>query len=247
MERLRIGVIGCGMISEKYLENLTKTFAFCLDVRAVADIVPEAAQKRAEQFGVPVACSPDELLADPEIELVVNLTIPAAHYDVSLKALEAGKHVYTEKPLAVTRAEGETLLATAAAKGLRIGGARIPSWAAACRPAARSSTTAGSAPRSRRWGSPAWASPWPATTPWASAPCSTWAPTISPPWSTCWAGQARLRLGADAVRGQGGQQPRSPWFGAEWKVETPLVVAATLDFAKGVNATLTATCEPLWL
>jgi predicted dehydrogenase len=61
MERLRIGVIGCGMISEKYLENLTKTFAFCLDVRAVADIVPEAAQKRAEQFGVPVACSPDEL------------------------------------------------------------------------------------------------------------------------------------------------------------------------------------------
>ena len=65
----------------------------------------------------------DELLADPSIEIVVNLTVPAAHYDVTRAALEAGKHVYTEKPLAVTREEGQSLVRFAKDKGLRLGGA----------------------------------------------------------------------------------------------------------------------------
>ena len=123
MRRVKVGVIGCGAISAKYLENLTGPFRFCIEVAACADLIPERAQSRAAEFGVPRACSVAELLADPEIEMVVNLTVPAAHYEVSLAALEAGKHVYTEKPLAVTREEGRLLLAKARSMGVRIGGA----------------------------------------------------------------------------------------------------------------------------
>ena len=123
MERLRLGVIGCGAISACYLENLTRRFTSQVDVVAVADIVPEAAQARAEEYGIGRACTPDELLAADDVECVVNLTNAFAHYDVNLAALRAGKHVYTEKPLAVTAAEGRLLLAEAAMRGLSLGGA----------------------------------------------------------------------------------------------------------------------------
>jgi predicted dehydrogenase len=94
-----------------------------LEVAASADIIAERAQARAEEYKIPRACSVEELLGDPEIKIVVNLTIPKAHYEVALAALEAGKSVYNEKPLALTREQGQRLLSLAKAKGLLVGGA----------------------------------------------------------------------------------------------------------------------------
>lgn len=113
-----VGVVGTGVISDEYLRNLT---AFPdLRVLAVADLDPERAAARAARHGVPRACRVDELLADPGIEVVVNLTVPAAHVDVGLAALEAGKHVWSEKPLALDRAGARALLDLADRRGLRV-------------------------------------------------------------------------------------------------------------------------------
>lgn len=118
---MRIGVIGAGMISRVYLKTCTERFAHILDVRAVADMVPELARKRAEEFAVPRVCTVDEMLADPDIDIVLNLTAPAAHAPLNLRALRAGKHVYTEKPFALTRAEADEVLNLAESGGLLVG------------------------------------------------------------------------------------------------------------------------------
>ncbi|MBO7747330.1 Gfo/Idh/MocA family oxidoreductase [Paenibacillus sp. MWE-103] len=120
MQKTKIGVIGCGVISGIYLENCTKTFGN-LEVAAVADLVPEMARKRAEEYGIPKACTVQELLDDPEIEIVVNLTAPQVHADVNLQILNAGKHAYTEKPFAMNREDADRVLALAEEKGLRVG------------------------------------------------------------------------------------------------------------------------------
>ena len=113
------GIIGCGNISNAYL-NATKRFPI-MQVKAVADIVLERAVAKAEEHSVPKACTPDELLADSDIEVVINLTIPSAHHGVSRDALLAGKHVHVEKPLCITREEGRELLDLAKEKNLRVG------------------------------------------------------------------------------------------------------------------------------
>ncbi len=115
----RVGIVGCGTISGIYLQNSKLLEAF--EVVACADLVPERARSRAAEFGVPRACGVEELLADPEIEIVLNLTIPKAHAEVALAALAAGKSVYNEKPLAVSREDARRMLDLAAAKGLRVG------------------------------------------------------------------------------------------------------------------------------
>ncbi len=120
MRRIKIGVIGCGFISGIYLKNLTQLFQNT-EVVACADIVMANAEARANEFNIPKACTVEELLADPEVEIVLNLTIPAAHAEVSLAALKAGKHVYNEKPLAVNREDGKKVLAAAQEKGLFVG------------------------------------------------------------------------------------------------------------------------------
>jgi predicted dehydrogenase len=117
---LRIGIVGCGSISMAYLRN-TALFRG-VAMTACADIDPAAAARRAAEFGVR-AMEVEALLADPEVDLVLNLTVPAAHFDVSMRALAAGKHVFTEKPLAVTAEAGRTLVAAAASRGLAIGSA----------------------------------------------------------------------------------------------------------------------------
>ena len=119
MQPAKIGIIGCGAISGVYFEA-GKMFEI-LDIVACADLISERAKAKAEQYQIPRACTPEELLADPEIEIVVNLTVPKAHFEVSLAALEAGKSVYSEKPLAVTREEGQRLLAAARERGLLLG------------------------------------------------------------------------------------------------------------------------------
>ena len=120
MKSVGIGVIGCGVISGAYLKA-ARHFPI-LDIRALADVRPEAAEARAKEFGVR-AVSVKTLLADPEIEIVLNLTVPKAHVEVGLKALKAGKHVYAEKPLAVLFKDGRRLIETASKKGLRVGSA----------------------------------------------------------------------------------------------------------------------------
>lgn len=125
-KRLGIGFIGTGNISSAYLKAILGKDGMpgfgVLDVKGLSDMKAEAASARAAEFGLK-AMSVEALLADPEIDLVVNLTIPRAHVDVGLKCLAAGKHVYSEKPLGITYAEGRKLLDAANAAGLRIGSA----------------------------------------------------------------------------------------------------------------------------
>ncbi|HEX2035347.1 MAG TPA: Gfo/Idh/MocA family oxidoreductase [Chloroflexota bacterium] len=117
----KVGIIGCGQISATYLKNAKDFRAF--DVVAVADTRLEAAQARAAEFGVPKALGVEELLGDPEVELVINLTPHRVHGEVGLQVLTAGKHLYNEKPLAIYREEARRLLEEAARRGLRVGAA----------------------------------------------------------------------------------------------------------------------------
>ena len=113
-----VGVIGCGAISAAYLKAASLFPG--LKIVALADARPEAAQARAAEFGLK-ARSVDDLLKDEDVEIVLNLTIPLAHVEVGLRALAAGKHVYSEKPLGVDLAEARRLTSEAEARGLRLG------------------------------------------------------------------------------------------------------------------------------
>ena len=115
-----LGIIGCGNISDIYLKNLGQ--AENCRVVAVADQIPERAQAKAQQYGVR-AQTVEAMLADPEIFAVVNLTIPAAHQAVATQVLQAGKHVYGEKPLALTANDGQALLELSRRVGRRVGSA----------------------------------------------------------------------------------------------------------------------------
>lgn len=118
--KLKIGVVGCGNISLAYMRNAPLFRG--VEITACADLDIEAAGRRAEAFGLR-ATDVDSLIDDEDIDLVLNLTIPAAHFDVSMRALSAGKHVFTEKPLGVTADEGRKLVDAAASRGLAIGSA----------------------------------------------------------------------------------------------------------------------------
>lgn len=121
MNKVKIGVIGCGMISEVYMKNIKSRFGN-MELISCADLLPEAAKKRAAQFQIK-ACSVEELLSDPEIEIVLNLTIPQEHAKISMQALKAGKCAYSEKPLAISLEEGEELITYAQKHHLLIGSA----------------------------------------------------------------------------------------------------------------------------
>ncbi len=114
----RVGLIGCGTISGAYLSVAQRLSAF--QIVACADLIMERAKERAAKYDLR-ACTVEELLADPTIDLVLNLTIPKAHAEIARRALEAGKSVYNEKPLALDRAEAQDLLALAQSKDLRVG------------------------------------------------------------------------------------------------------------------------------
>ena len=120
-KQTKVGVIGCGAISGAYF-NTNKTFNF-FDIVACADLDLERAKASAAEFDIAKACSVDQLLADPEIGFIINLTIPQAHGPILLAALENGKSVYTEKPFTVTRQEAQKVIALANEKGLRVGSA----------------------------------------------------------------------------------------------------------------------------
>ena len=120
---LKIGMVGVGAISGIYLENITKTFKE-IELVAVCDLIKERALNAQEKYNIPkVYDTMYELFEDEEIDIVLNLTRPYEHFEVSKEALLHGKHVYSEKPLGATLAEGKELVRIAEEKGLMIGGA----------------------------------------------------------------------------------------------------------------------------
>ena len=119
IQKVKIGIIGTGNICPTYIKIL-KSFEI-FDLAACADINVEKAMKVARDFDVPRACSIADLLSDSDIEIVLNLTPPVAHSDVSLRVLQNGKSVYSEKPLALTREAAQKMIGLAGEKHLRIG------------------------------------------------------------------------------------------------------------------------------
>ena len=120
MRRVGVGILGSGNISSAYLKAASK-FPI-LRIVALSDMNPSAAQTRAAEFGL-AARSVEAVLKDPAVEIVLNLTVPKAHVEVGLKAVAAGKHVYSEKPLGVALSDARALIAAAEAKGVRVGSA----------------------------------------------------------------------------------------------------------------------------
>lgn len=123
MKRVKIGIIGCGNISDIYLANCTSRFSDILEVEAIADLITERAVQQAKKYNIPKAYTATQMLADPQIELIVNLTIPQSHASVNLMSIEAGKSVYVEKPFALTREDGLKTIKAAKEKGVLCGGA----------------------------------------------------------------------------------------------------------------------------
>jgi predicted dehydrogenase len=113
-----LGIVGCGVISETYLQRAAQSDVF--KVKSVTDRIADAANRQAQQFNVE-AVSFDAMLADPDIDLIINLTVPNAHFEVSKDILSADKHAYSEKPIAVTLEQGKALLELADARNLRLG------------------------------------------------------------------------------------------------------------------------------
>ena len=119
MSKLPVGIIGCGNISKIYAEA-GKKFED-LDIVACADLDFARAQALSAAHGIPQALKVDELLASPEVKLVINLTVPAAHGEIAMRAVKKGKHVYNEKPLTLRRREARELIGLAREKKVRIG------------------------------------------------------------------------------------------------------------------------------
>ncbi len=118
--KVKVGVIGCGNISPAYFKGM-RVFSNVLDVVACADLDASRSQARAAEYGVRACMTDEELLAIPDLEIVVNITWPKAHTLVNLMAIEAGKNVHCEKPLAINRPDGQETIAAARAKGVRVG------------------------------------------------------------------------------------------------------------------------------
>ena len=116
---VRVGVIGCGKISGAYL-GMAKNFPI-VEMAACADLNMEAAKEKAAEFGIPKVCSVEEIINDPSIQVILNLTVPKVHVPIAMAALKAGKHTYAEKPLGINRAEALPMMALAAKNKLLIG------------------------------------------------------------------------------------------------------------------------------
>lgn len=119
MKDIRVGVIGCGNISDLYFQSGKRFESF--EIIACADIVEQAAREKAEKHGINKVMTPEALLGSDEVDIVLNITVPKAHAAIARAAVAAGKHVYNEKPLTLTREEGKALLDEAKAKRVRVG------------------------------------------------------------------------------------------------------------------------------
>jgi predicted dehydrogenase len=116
---VRVGVIGCGAISGAYLGMASKFPR--IEIAACADLDADRARAAAQKHGIARVCAVDDLFKEDSIEIILNLTIPAAHHEITIRSLEAGKHTYCEKPLGISRTEGESILAAAKKHDRRVG------------------------------------------------------------------------------------------------------------------------------
>lgn len=121
MKKYKVGIIGCGAICGNYLGYARNAFADYFTVTRLGDLNVEKAKARAEKYEVPQYGLPEQVYDDPEIDLIINLTVPMAHEEITLRALEAGKHVYSEKPLAASREGMKRIIETAKRVGKRVG------------------------------------------------------------------------------------------------------------------------------
>lgn len=119
MRVVHVGIIGCGVVSRFYFKHI-KAYYRWLNIAACADLMQEKAEQAATAYGIPKACTPEELLRDPQIEIVINLTQPQVHTEVNRQILLAGKHVYCEKPLATNLEDATEVMKLAKEKGLRV-------------------------------------------------------------------------------------------------------------------------------
>ena len=122
MRKMKVGIVGCGSISGIYLKNLTGLYRE-VEIAGVCDLIDERANRAVEMYGVRKYADMHELFADPAVDIVLNITRVYEHFDVTMAAIAAGKHVFTEKTLATTFEEGQAILAAAQAKGVMVGGA----------------------------------------------------------------------------------------------------------------------------
>lgn len=122
MKKVTVGIVGNGNISPIYLKNLTQLFHPIVTVKGVCDLIPERSAKAAADWNIPVIYETMyDMFADPEIEIVVNLTTPKQHYGVAIEALKAGKNTHSEKPMSVNRENAVELFALGREKGLLVG------------------------------------------------------------------------------------------------------------------------------
>ncbi len=117
--KIKIGFVGCGNILNQYVLGCRRYDV--LEIVACASLHGTSAHTKAAEHGIPRSCTVDELLAMPDIDLVINLTVPAAHVAVNEAALRAGKHIYAEKPFALDSRGGARVLALAQERGLLVG------------------------------------------------------------------------------------------------------------------------------
>jgi predicted dehydrogenase len=119
MKKYNVGLLGCGDISDIYLTNCLNSEI--LNIAACASLHEEKAHRKAQEYKIPKACSIDDLINDSKIDIISNLTVPEVHGKFNLAALETGKHVYSEKPLAAVLEDGQNIIALAKSKGLKVG------------------------------------------------------------------------------------------------------------------------------
>lgn len=120
---MKIGIIGCGVISSTYIQEIKRIYASILEITGVASRNRNHALRTAKKFEIPNVFTVDEMLENPEIELIVNLTPPKAHTELNRRILEAGKHVFCEKPFALTVEDAQEIAELAKEKGLYVGAA----------------------------------------------------------------------------------------------------------------------------
>ena len=121
MKKYKVGLIGCGAISSHYLKFSKTVYSDYFEIVVLGDICVEKAQSRAEEYEIARYGTPDVVYNAEDIDIIINLTVPAAHEEVTIKALECGKHVYTEKPLACSREGMKHIMEVAEKCGKRVG------------------------------------------------------------------------------------------------------------------------------
>ena len=108
MKVVKVGLIGCGNICDIYFQQCEKFQS--LEIVACADLISERSEKKAEEYNIAKVCSVKEIVSDPDIDMVLNITTPQSHAEIDIAALEGGKHVYSEKPLAINLEEGKKIM-----------------------------------------------------------------------------------------------------------------------------------------